>query len=70
MEAMGLEPMTFRVWGERSSQLSYASMWIIISLLRKNARERSGFGCLMYRDVYGLYWMKFSDGDEFAVKLC
>ena len=25
MEAMGLEPMTSRVWGERSSQLSYAS---------------------------------------------
>ena len=25
MEVMGLEPMTSRVWGERSSQLSYAS---------------------------------------------
>ena len=32
MEAMGLEPMTSRVWGERSSQLSYASMCIIITL--------------------------------------
>ena len=26
VEVMGLEPMTFRVWGERSSQLSYTSV--------------------------------------------
>lgn len=30
MEARGLEPLTSRVWGERSSQLSYASIPIII----------------------------------------
>ena len=39
MEAMGLEPMTSRVWGERSSRLSYASIAIIIALSGKNARS-------------------------------
>ena len=38
MEAMGLEPMTSRVWGERSSRLSYASISVIIALCQQNAR--------------------------------
>ena len=30
MEATGLEPVTSRVWGERSSRLSYGSKYLII----------------------------------------
>ena len=40
MEAMGLEPMTSRVWGERSSQLSYASIQDIIALWNRNANDK------------------------------
>ena len=40
MEAMGLEPMTSRVWGERSSRLSYASIGIIIAHFQKKEREK------------------------------
>ena len=41
MEARGLEPLTFRVWGERSSRLSYASMSFIIAPVPKKASGKS-----------------------------
>ncbi len=34
-EPGGLEPLTFRVTGGRSNQLSYGSMYIVVSLLAK-----------------------------------
>ena len=39
VEAMGLEPMTSRVWGERSSRLSYASMCLILAQFQKESIE-------------------------------
>ena len=40
MEARGLEPLTFRVWGERSSRLSYASMNSILARRWEKARDK------------------------------
>ena len=50
MEARGLEPLTFRVWGERSSRLSYASMSSIVPRFPKKAR-----GILFFLQIF---WVK------------
>ena len=39
VEAMGLEPMTSRVWGERSSRLSYASRYSLRNEIKNSTFE-------------------------------
>ena len=59
MEATGLEPVTSRVWGERSSRLSYGSKYLIILQPRgKSVNRRAWFNVKLqdeeYNDEYHL----------------
>ena len=47
--AIGVEPMTFRVWTERSSQLSYAAILIVIITNNNKYYTLINFSCQYFR---------------------